>query len=112
MQMMFGGQRDNTDFHWIGFDLEILVVYLHMAGFEDIRRVPNFGLFQDSSIQDFHSIPISLNVEARKKAITPWAVAVWRVSWNRHSPVIRCSSNRLLVYFIPPFPSAAHNFLL
>lgn len=67
MRMMFGGQLDATDFHCIGFDLEILGVHLHMAGFEGIRRVPNFGLFQDTSNQDFHGIPISLNVEARKK---------------------------------------------
>ncbi len=31
MQMMFGGQTDETDFHCIGFDLEILGVHLHMA---------------------------------------------------------------------------------
>lgn len=68
MRMMFGGQVDDTDFHCIGFDLEILGVHRYMAGFEDIRRAPSFGLFHDSSIQDFHGIPISLNVEARKKA--------------------------------------------
>jgi predicted SAM-dependent methyltransferase len=67
MRMMFGGQIDDTDFHRIGFDLEILGVHLHLAGFEGIRRVPSFNLFQDSSVQDFHGIPISLNVEAGKK---------------------------------------------
>ena len=67
MRMMFGGQLDDTDFHCIGFDLEILGVHLHMAGFDGIRRVPSFGLFQDTSIQEFHGIPISLNVEAKKK---------------------------------------------
>jgi predicted SAM-dependent methyltransferase len=68
MRMMFGGQLDETDFHCIGFDLEILGVHLHMAGFDGIRRVPSFGLFQDTSVQEFHGIPISLNVEAGKKA--------------------------------------------
>jgi predicted SAM-dependent methyltransferase len=67
MRMMFGGQLDDTDYHHIGFDLELLGVHLHMTGFDDIRRVASFGLFQDTSIQDFHGIPISLNVEARKK---------------------------------------------
>ena len=67
MRMMFGAQFDVTDFHSIGFDLEILGVHLHLAGFEAIHRVPTFGLFQDTSIQEFHGIPISLNVEARKK---------------------------------------------
>jgi hypothetical protein len=51
----------------VSFDLEILGVHLHMAGFEGIRRVPSFGLFQDTSVQEFLGIPISLNVEAKKK---------------------------------------------
>lgn len=66
MQMMFGGQSDQTDFHCVGFDLELLGVHLLNAGFEAIRRVPSFGLFQDSSLAEFHGINISLNVEARK----------------------------------------------
>jgi predicted SAM-dependent methyltransferase len=66
MQMMFGGQSDAYDFHHVGFDLEILGVHLFNAGFEDIRRVPTFGLFEDSSLTEFHSIKISLNVEARR----------------------------------------------
>ncbi|HVA15472.1 MAG TPA: methyltransferase domain-containing protein [Stellaceae bacterium] len=66
MQMMFGGQVDRTDFHCVGFDLEILGVHLHNVGFERIRRVQTFGLFQDASVLDFHGIKISLNVEALK----------------------------------------------
>lgn len=68
MRMMFGGQLDKTDFHCIGFDLEILGVHLHIAGFIDIQRVAGFGLFPDTSTQDFRGVPISLNVEARKPA--------------------------------------------
>jgi predicted SAM-dependent methyltransferase len=68
MRMMFGGQLDKTDFHCVGFDLEILGVHLHLAGFTDIQRVASFGLFADTSIQDFKGVPISLNVEARKPA--------------------------------------------
>lgn len=67
MRMMFGDQLDDSDFHCIGFDLEILGVHLFLAGFEDIHRVKSFGLFQDSSVQEFHGIPISLNVEAKKR---------------------------------------------
>jgi predicted SAM-dependent methyltransferase len=66
MRMMFGGQIDATDFHCIGFDLEILGVNLHIAGFERIRRVKSFGFFPDSSEIEFHGVPISLNVEAYK----------------------------------------------
>lgn len=66
MRMMFGGQLDKADFHCIGFDLEILGVHLHLAGFTEIQRVASFGLFPDTSTQDFKGMPISLNVEARK----------------------------------------------
>ncbi|HEX3970522.1 MAG TPA: hypothetical protein VHX19_04325 [Stellaceae bacterium] len=66
MRMMFGGQLDKTDFHCIGFDLEILGVHLYVAGFANIQRVANFELLPDTSIQDFKGVPVSLNVEARK----------------------------------------------
>lgn len=66
MQMMFGGQIDETDFHRIGFDLELLGVHLHGARFTGIRRVKSFGLFQDMSEMKFHGARISLNVEAQK----------------------------------------------
>jgi predicted SAM-dependent methyltransferase len=66
MLMMFGGQSDHTDFHYAGFDLELLGAHLLNVGFEGIRRVPSFGLFQDSSLTEFHGVNISLNVEARK----------------------------------------------
>jgi hypothetical protein len=65
--MIFGGQPDETAFHSIGFDLELLGIHLHDAGFENIHHVSSFSLFQDSSTQDFHGIPVSLNVEARKR---------------------------------------------
>lgn len=67
VQMMFGGQSDEHDFHCVGFDLEILGTHLFAAGFVDIRRVSTFGLFDDSSLAKFHGIAISLNVEARRR---------------------------------------------
>ena len=66
MRMMFGGQTDETDFHCIGFDLELLGVHLHLAGFAAIRRVPAFGLFEDTSLAEFRGVRVSLNVEATK----------------------------------------------
>lgn len=67
MQMMFGGQHAEVDFHYVGFDLELLGVHLYKAGFESIRRVASFGLFDDSSEIKFRGTNISLNVEARKR---------------------------------------------
>ena len=66
MRMMFGGQIDPADFHRAGLNEEFLHHYLHDAGFVDIARSANFGLFDDTSRLVFIGRPISLNVSARK----------------------------------------------
>jgi predicted SAM-dependent methyltransferase len=66
MRMMFGGRTNEYDVHHVGLSFEFLGGYLHEAGFRDIRRVPEFGLFKDTSTSLFSGVPISLNVEARK----------------------------------------------
>ena len=66
MRMMFGGQIDKADFHYVGLSEELLSFLLHQAGFADIVRVGNFGLFDDCSSLVFKDTPISLNVSARK----------------------------------------------
>lgn len=66
MEMMFGGQTNSADFHKVGLNFEFLKSLLEAAGFADIRRVPSFGLFNDTSIYKFRGVPISLNVNAVK----------------------------------------------
>src|SRR5262245_59646629 len=66
MRMMFGGRTTEYDVHYVGLNFEFLGMFLHEAGFHDIRRVPEFDLFNDTSKLLFGSVPISLNVEARK----------------------------------------------
>jgi len=66
MRMMFGGQIDRHDFHCVGLTMEFLDNYLRQAGFTDIARIKNFGLFADTSAMMFGGVPISLNVAARK----------------------------------------------
>lgn len=68
MRMMFGGQLDGADFHKVGLTDEFLAGYLAAAGFDDIRRVGDFGLFDDSSTLVFKGRAISVNVTARKAA--------------------------------------------
>jgi predicted SAM-dependent methyltransferase len=68
MRMMFGGQTDPHDFHYVGLNEEFLLDFLRAAGFEDIRRVDEFSLFNDSSSFRFKGIPISLNLIARRTA--------------------------------------------
>ena len=66
MRVIFGGQKSPTDFHSVGLTLEFLSWYLETAGFQDIRRVDDLGIFKDCSALELGGIPISLNVTARK----------------------------------------------
>ncbi len=66
MRMMFGGRMTDYDVHYVGLTFEFLGEFLELAGFRNIKRVPEFGLFQDTSSLRFAGVPISLNVEATK----------------------------------------------
>ncbi len=66
MQMMFGGQIDAHDFHYVGLNEQFLRHFLTEAGFREIRRVASFGLFQDTSELRLFGVPISLNMIAAK----------------------------------------------
>jgi predicted SAM-dependent methyltransferase len=66
MRMMFGGQIDAYDFHYIGLTYEFLHDYLITAGFSNVKRVSSFGLFKDTSDFSPYGVPISLNVIAHK----------------------------------------------
>lgn len=66
MRMMFGGQTDPYDLHRIGLNEAFLRDYLAVAGFRAVRRVPEFGLFRDSSTLRIRGVPISLNMVAEK----------------------------------------------
>ncbi|WP_051434564.1 FkbM family methyltransferase [Desulfonatronum lacustre] len=69
MRMMFGGQVDNYDFHYIGLNFEILQMYLQQAAFKRIERVKEFGLFNDTSSFKPYGELISLNVVALKSGM-------------------------------------------
>ena len=65
-RMMFGGHVDDFDYHYVGLTMDIFGNYLWAAGFRNIRRVPEFGLFEDATNIKFMGVPISLNVVAMK----------------------------------------------
>lgn len=67
MQMMFGGQTNDADTHYVGLDETFLGGYLSDAGFTGITRVDAFNLFDDTSAMQY-KLPISLNMTARKPA--------------------------------------------
>lgn len=66
MRVLFGGQTDPWDYHKSGYTEAVLLGFLGNAGFMNVVRVPEFGLFNDTSSLKIAGVPISLNVEARK----------------------------------------------
>jgi len=68
VKMMFGAQADDADFHHVGLNEGIFRAFLVQAGFNDIERVGEHGLFNDTSTAVFRGRPISLNMVARKPA--------------------------------------------
>jgi predicted SAM-dependent methyltransferase len=66
MQMMFGGQIDEFDFHYFGWNLEFIRDFLFKAGFKKVDRVKSFSIFKDTSDYAPYGPPISLNVIAYK----------------------------------------------
>ena len=66
MRMMFGGQVDDFDFHYFGWNFQFMNDFLLKAGFKKIERVKSFSLFNDTSDYAPYGPPISLNIIAYK----------------------------------------------
>ncbi len=66
MRMMFGGQIDEYDFHKVGLTWDFARQYFRQAGFRALKRVKEFGIFDDASSLKVADVLISLNVEALK----------------------------------------------
>ncbi len=69
MRMIFGGHADEYDYHVVGLNEEFLTRILRNSGYVNMKRVENFGLFDDSSSMIFKGVPISLNVIAEKRKL-------------------------------------------
>ena len=66
LRMMFGGQTDEYDFHYFGYNFDLLSNLLKKNGFKDVERVQKFSTFDDTSIYAPYGEPISLNLIATK----------------------------------------------
>ena len=66
MSIMFGGQLDEYDFHYVGWNFQFINSFLLQTGFDKIERVENFSLFKDTSEYAPYGEKISLNVIAYK----------------------------------------------
>ena len=72
-RVIYGGQTDSFDFHFFGYSLTTMRVWLEAAGFTDVRRFDRAGLtfaaFRDGGYASFDDVLISLNVEATRPAV-------------------------------------------
>jgi len=66
MRIIFGGHVDDYDYHMTGLNEEFLTAYLVGAGFANLQRVGEFGLFKDSSAMRYKGVAISLNMVAER----------------------------------------------
>ena len=66
MRMIFGGHVDKYDYHVVGLNREFLTAFLREAGYNKIRKVDGFGLFDDTSNMLYKGVPISLNMIGEK----------------------------------------------
>jgi predicted SAM-dependent methyltransferase len=66
MRMLFGGHVDKYDYHVVGLNEAFLTKFLERAGYVNIKKVDNFGLFNDTSSMVFKDVAISLNLVAEK----------------------------------------------
>ena len=67
IRMIFGGQTDQYDFHYFGWNFELLNGILKNIGFKNVEKVEKFSLFKDTSDYAPYGFPISLNVIAYKE---------------------------------------------
>jgi len=66
LRMIFGGQTDEHDFHYFGYNFELLSSFLKYVGFKNIEKVKTFSLFKDTSDYAPYGESISLNIIATK----------------------------------------------
>ena len=71
MTMIYGGQTDSHDFHYIGYWPNLLFSVLIKAKFKRYERVEFFNIFNDTSMATLPTlngavVPVSLNVIAYK----------------------------------------------
>lgn len=69
MVMLFGGHVDKYDYHVVGLNEDFLRGFLKQAGYVNITKVENFGLFNDTSSKMYKGVAISLNLVAEKSLL-------------------------------------------
>lgn len=70
MRMIFGGHVDKYDYHVVGLNEEFLAEFLKISGYVNLKKVQEFGLFDDTSSWLFNGVAISLNIIAEKPKLS------------------------------------------
>ena len=68
MRILFGGQMDDDDYNATGFTADFLATHFTGAGFESIKCVEDFKLFEDASQEKLNNILVRLNMKAVRPA--------------------------------------------
>lgn len=93
VRMIFGAHADKYDYHAVGLNEEFLTGFLKAAGYVRMRRVEEFGLFEDTSSMEFKGVRISLNMIAEKRnADDPLSPAV--IAETGRNQACPCGSGR------------------
>lgn len=93
MRMIFGGHVDKYDYHVVGLNEEFLTGFLNASGYSNIRRVREFGLFNDTSSMSFKGVAISLNMIAEKRRISKSTDELENKKTGRNQPCF-CGSGK------------------
>lgn len=96
MCMMFGGHVDKFDYHVVGLNEEFLSIFLEAAGYTNIQKVREFGMFCDTSSTSYKGVAISLNMTAEKRSSSGAIAADAIDERNREQTDILREARRLI----------------
>jgi len=72
MRMIYGGHTNKYNYHYVGFDKDLLLSVFKNAGYKKVWEVEKFGIFKDSSQGNWQASEkvfsgLSINFAARKE---------------------------------------------
>ena len=66
MKVIYGGHGNEHDYHYAGYDWEMMQAVLRDTGFTKAHKVDYFNMFNDTSQAQYRGVSISLNIIAEK----------------------------------------------
>ncbi len=87
VNILYGGQKNDYDFHKSAFDEDLLTHYLKKVGFSNVSRVKSFDFVSDASQFEYAGKHVSLNMEATKPHLQQgWAPPPQNNKADRNMP--------------------------